>query len=339
MQPKTIWNNWQAKEDFSGVFATYDATGLLYEAHGGFRNKSERLENNIDTAFGIASGTKLFTGLLICKLIEAGKIALEDKIWEILPYDLGEISKAVTIKHLLTHTSGIGDYIEEAGDAEAEMQALYEKYPVYLWERLSYYLPMITPLAAKFSPGKGFSYCNAGFVLLGLVAEAVTETPYQTSIREEIILPLHLTHTGFYRTDQLPGNTGHGYLKEADGWHTNIFKIPVIGGADGGLYSTAADMDQLWRSLFAGEILRTEMLETFLAAHAKIGKQKSYGLGVYRYTRGGNTAYYAVGSDFGVTFFSAYAPRQQISASFLANENCKAFSLLEEILKGFTAHT
>jgi CubicO group peptidase (beta-lactamase class C family) len=108
MNIQKLWDSWIDAGIFSGVFFVIDESGVLFEKQCGFRNLSEKLPNNITTAFSIASGTKLFTGLAACKLIDAGKLSLDAKLWDILPYDLGQVSKRVTVRHLLTHTSGIG---------------------------------------------------------------------------------------------------------------------------------------------------------------------------------------------------------------------------------------
>jgi len=226
MKLNDIWNNWGNADSFSGVFSVSCEQGVVFEKCCGHRNRSENLANNSKTAFGIASGTKLFTGLAVCKLIDEGKLSLDSKLWDLLPYDLGQIDKSITVFHLLTHTSGTGDYIdEEADDSIEQMQALYNQYPVYLWERLEYYLPMITPLPPKFEPGTRFSYSNAGFVMLGLVIEAVSGLPYQQYVKENIIEPRKLEHTGFYRMDSLPANTAFGYVQDDDTgeWRTNVF--------------------------------------------------------------------------------------------------------------------
>ena len=178
-----IWNEWPDSDKFSGVFSVRGQEGVIFEKCCGYRNRSEELPNNASTAFGIASGTKLFTGLAVCRLIDTGKITLEDRLWNILPYDLGQINKEVTVLHLLTHTSGIGDYLdEEAPNSSEAEQELCNKYPVYLWERLEYYLQMITPLPQKFEPGTRFGYSNAGFIMLGLVIEAVCNCNIPTFI-------------------------------------------------------------------------------------------------------------------------------------------------------------
>lgn len=334
MNIEKIWNGWDDAGKFSGVFSVNNSQGIFFEKCCGFRNQSEELPNNHNTAFGIASGTKLFTGLAACKLIDAGKLALTDKLWDLLPYDLGQINKAVTVYHLLTHTSGMGDYLDEESpnSYEAE-QELCRKYPVYLWEQLPYYLKMITPLPQKFIPGERFGYSNAGFILLGLVIEAVSGVQYQQFVTDEMIRPLNLTHTGFYRMDSLPANTAFGYTGnvKAGQLRTNIFHLPVIGGSDGGLFTCAQDLDVLWRALFAGQLFSACTLQAFLKAQVIRAEHKSYGLGVYRYDSGANTAYYAVGGDFGIDFFTAYFPKEELSVSALGNTELNTFPLLDAI--------
>jgi len=277
----------------------------------------------------------MFTGLAVCKLIDDGELSLENKLWDILPYDLGKIDKRVTVLHLLTHTSGIGDYIdEEADDSMEQLALLYHRYPSYLWERLEYYLQMITPLPSKFEPGFRFGYSNAGFVMLGLVVEAVSGIPYQQFVTDKIIVPLKLHHTGFYRMDELPANTALGYI--GNKIRTNIFNMPVIGGSDGGLFTCAKDLDALWRAIFSDQVLSDKMLELFLASHIERGAGESYGLGVYRYETDKDIAYYAVGCDFGVYFFTAYFPTLKISASALGNTEVNTFPPLKSLLSNIT---
>lgn len=338
MNIEKIWSDWNSENTFSGVLSVIGENGVIFEKCCGYRNISEGLPNNRDTAFGIASGTKLFTGLAVCKLIDAGKLSLDAKLWSILPHDLGQIDKRVTVFHLLTHTSGIGDYLdEETQDSYADEQELCKKYPVYLWERLDYYLKMITPLPPKFEPGARFDYSNAGYIMLGLVIEAVTGMQYQQFVAEEIIQPLGLEHTGFYRMDSLPANTAYGYIEDSESGQlrTNIFSLPVIGGSDGGLFTCVKDLDNLWRSLLDGKILSEKMLKAFLKPQIVRGKGKSYGLGVYLYEKSDNVAYYAVGGDFGVDFFTVYFPAQKITVSLLGNIETNTYPLLNALLSDY----
>ena len=341
MDFNNIWNGWDDAENFSGMFSVSGEQGVIFEKFSGLRNRSENLLINPDTAFGIASGTKMFTGLAICKLIDHKRLSLRDRIWDLLPYDLGKIDKRVTVFHLLTHTSGIGDYIDEEADNDTQqLQALYDQYPVYLWERLEYYLPMITPLTPKFEPGARFGYSNAGFVMLGLIIEAISGLTYQQFMQYNIITPLGLTHTGFFRLDDLPANTAYGYIRDekTQKLRSNIYCMPVIGGSDGGLFTSAKDIDRVWRALCSNEILSEGMTISFLKPRVKMREADEdhgyYGLGVYVEKKAdGNHVYYAVGGDFGVEFFTAYFPKQKITASLLANNTeSKGFRLLNTIL-------
>jgi len=332
-----IFTHWikDEGEGFSGVFSATGADGVIFRQACGYRNMPEELPNTADTAFAIASGTKLFTGLAVCKLIDEHKLSLEDKLCDVLPYDLGQIDKNVTIFHLLTHTSGAGDYIDEdSEDCEAQLQALRDKYPAHLWDKLEYYLQMITPLPPKFKPGERFGYSNAGFILLGLVIEAVSGLSYRQFVQDSIITPCKLMHTGFYRMDALPRNAAWGYVQDDDTheWHTNIYSMPVLGGSDGGLFTCAEDLDMLWRAIFSNSILSQKMTEAFLKQQVVIDGEcgESYGLGVYRNIQDGKLSYYAVGGDSGVDFFTAYFPQSKIVVSALGNTNKNTFPLLEE---------
>jgi len=265
---------------------------------------------------------------------------LDSKLRDVLPYDLGQIDKDVTIYQLLTHTSGVGDYVdEEAEDFDALMDALYAKYPPQNWANMQYYLQMVTPLPPKFKPSKAsqrWCYSNSGYVLLGLVIEAVSGVSYQQYVQEAVIAPCGMTHTGFYHMDALPPNTALGYMQsEDDGdWHLNASKIPVVGGSDGGLYSCAADIDKLWRGIFGGKILSERMTADFLKQHVVVdeddGVVESYGLGVYHQKDGGVEFYYALGADSGVGFFTGYFVETKKVVTALSNTGYHGASLLFE---------
>lgn len=335
MSFKSIWNEWSDCDKFSGVFQVSGEQGIMFEKCCGFRNKSEELLNNKDTAFGIASGTKLFTGLAACILINKKKLSLDDRICDILSYDLGQIDKKVTVFHLLTHTSGVGDYLdEESEDFDEQYNALNNKYPVYLYERLEYYLQMITPLSPKFEPGERFGYSNAGFILLGLVIEAVSGVSYQQFVYDIIISPCKLEHTGFYRADSLPANTSYGYIydKENNNWRTNIFSLPILGGSDGGIYTCAEDLNKLWRAVFSTILFSEDILKLFLKPQSVMNEAVSYGLGVYRFNHGEKLFYYAVGGDAGVSFFTAYLPEKKIVISALNNTEINAYPLINRMI-------
>ena len=112
--------------------------------------------------------------------------------------------------------------------------------------------------------------------------------------------------------------------------------MPIIGGADGRLFTCAADLDKLWRRIFSNQILSENMTLSFLKAQVKMGGENehngSYGLGVYIAGNGDNTMYYAVGGDYGIDFFTAYFPGQKIVASALGNTEINTYPILEAML-------
>jgi len=328
-------------EAFSGVISVTGNNGVLYQQAIGARNKAEDLPNTIETAFGIASGTKLFTGLAICKLIDSGKLSLEDKLCDLLAFDLGKIDKRITVSHLLTHTSGVGDYLDDEDDDVIEkITATYERYPVHLWTNLEYYLQLFTHLPPKFEPGERYGYSNTGYILLGLVVEAVSGCSYQNFVTDEIIIPNNLTHTGFYRMNQLPPNVAAGYTKneETGEIRTNIYDTPIVGGSDGGIYSCVEDLDKVWRAIVANKILSPEMTGAFLSPQIQRDNEddeRYYGFGLYYFKDEDNEEkifHYALGCDAGVNIFTAYFPKLGITASALGNlEDVEVIPLMYEI--------
>ena len=112
--------------------------------------------------------------------------------------------------------------------------------------------------------------------------------------------------------------------------------MPIIGGADGGLFTCARDLDTLWRSIFSNEILSENMMLSFLKTHVKRSgdneQSRSYGLGVYVAKNDKKTIYYTVGGDYGVDFFTAYFPNQKIVASALGNTEINTYPILEAMI-------
>ena len=101
-------------------------------------------------------------------------MSLKDKIHNIIPHDLKSIDREITVYHLLTHTSGIGDYLDEENINDPfDVLKLYDTRPVHKWESLEFYLPMFNELPRKFDPGARYGYSNAGFILRTCLSWAV----------------------------------------------------------------------------------------------------------------------------------------------------------------------
>ncbi|GAB6088701.1 serine hydrolase domain-containing protein [Spirochaeta dissipatitropha] len=301
--------------DFSGVVSVNRRDGAQYSAGFGYRNRAELLPNTAETRFGIASGTKLFTALGIGRLSALGKLDLNSRASAIDPRFKGFIHPEATVLELLTHTSGMYDYLDE------ELIEDYDSFEVSIpWYKLQTaldYLPLFEGHEPKFIPGERYAYSNGGYVLLACIIEIISGELYRDFITREILKPADMQNSGFFAFNELPHNTALGYLDKRN--ITNFFKLPVRGGGDGGMYTTAGDLDKFWAAFTSFRILPAELTEYFLKQHVDFNESSGYGCGVYLESRGNGRVYSIVGGDAGVGFHSQYSPWQQLSIHILSN--------------------
>ena len=315
--------------DFSGVVSIHQADSPLYAQAFGYRDGPNQLPNSPETRFGIASGTKFFTALGIGRLIDQGLLTLETQVGELSHEYTGFIDPHATIQHLLTHTSGMYDYFDE--EIEQDFDNFFVAIPWYRLENPSDYWPLFAGQAAKFQPGARFSYSNGGYVFLGMLIEKITGQRFRDFMQEQVFQAAHMPHTGFYAMNNLPTNVALGYLKDRQ--TTNIYNLPVRGGGDGGLFTTAADLRSFWHSLFAHRILSPELTTVFLQTHARFNEKTGYGCGLYK--RLDDSMFAIVGGDAGVGFDSRYLVEQKIIASILSNTTNGEEDLREVVIDFF----
>jgi CubicO group peptidase (beta-lactamase class C family) len=291
---------------FSGVVAVRLGADLGFERAYGHADRANGLANTMQTRFATASATKAFTALAVIALMEDGRLAPEASLVDLLDLSLPHVSREVTIEHLLTHTSGIGDYYDE--DVVADFTDFHLPIPWYRLERPHDYLPLLAELPPKFAPGARFSYSNSGFVLLGLVIEQLAGVAYQEFVQTRIFDRAGMSQAGFFRLDRLPGRTALGYVDAAGGsWRTNVYNLPVVGGPDGGAFCTAADMGSFWSALHGDLIVGREWRERVLRSRVSAGTSGlSYGLGLWIHERADRPVHFVEGADAGVSFNSLH---------------------------------
>jgi CubicO group peptidase (beta-lactamase class C family) len=160
------------EQAFSGVISIRQKGHVLYARAAGYADRSNKIKNLLETRFGIASGTKFFTALAIGKLIEAQKLSFSTLLKDCITLDFPRYSQEITIRHLLTHTSGIPDYYDE--DKIEDFDNFTLSIPWYALRGPKDYLAVFPKEAMKFAPGERFSYSNGGYILLGVVIEELT---------------------------------------------------------------------------------------------------------------------------------------------------------------------
>jgi CubicO group peptidase (beta-lactamase class C family) len=264
---------------FSGVVRVDRAAGIELVKAYGFADRAHGTANTADTVFAIASGAKGLTALSVVGLIEDGSLALDTTARSVLGDDLPLIQGDVTIEHLLSHRSGIGDYLDE--DAGHEITDYLMPVPVHELATTEQYLTVLDGHPTVFPAGERFAYCNGGYVVLALIAERASGAPFDDLVHRRVCDPAGLVDTGFLRSDELPGRAALGYLTD-DGPRTNVFHLPVRGSGDGGIYSTAADISSLWQALFEGRIVSSEWVAEMVRPRSDVPEEsKRYGLGAF----------------------------------------------------------
>lgn len=320
----------QSKVDFSGTVFLKEKEKVV-DLSFGYANRSDQLKNNSDTRFGIASGSKLFTAIAICQLVEEGKITFDSKITDYLDVDFKYFDKTVTIHHLLTHTSGIPDYFDE--EVMKDFEELWINKPMYHIRKLRDFLPLFQNEPMKFHVGELFNYNNAGYILLGLIIEEVSKLEFSDYIQKNIFDKANMKDSGYFSFDALPANTALGYIDNSDGtWKTNIYSLPVKGGSDGGAFVTASDMVKLWDALLNNQLLTEEYTNKIMTAHVQINEDSFYGYGMWiRRTKDDVLKYHVMGYDPGVSFHSAYYPKSSIKVVVCSNKSLGAFNIMSAI--------
>lgn len=221
----------------------------LYRRACGLANVELSVPLTPESVFQIASLTKPFTAQAILLLVEAGKIALTDSVTRYLPGYPG--FAPVTVEHLLTHTSGLVNYVELpewwAGHRNdltvAELVALFRDHPLVS------------------TPGARWAYNNSGYVLLGAVIEAVTGQPYAQFITQRLLGPLGLRQSGFVNASQVLAGRVSGYQRVSEAVQNAEYLSLTQAYAAGALFSTGDDLARWGAALFSGQILQPETLE------------------------------------------------------------------------------
>jgi CubicO group peptidase (beta-lactamase class C family) len=307
---------------FTGVVRVDRAGGIELEKAYGFADRRHGILNTIDTQFAIASGSKGLTALAVVTLIEDGVLELATTARSVLGADLPLIDDAVTIEHLLSHRSGIGDYLDE--EACEDITDYLMPVSVHELAATEAFLPVLDGHPMTFPPGERFAYCNSGYVLLALIAERASGVPFHDLVRQRACEPAGMVDSAFLRSDELPGRAALGYLWE-DRPRTNVFHLPVLGSGDGGIYTTAADVSALWSAFFGGRIVSLERVAEMLRPRTPAPEgRRGYGLGFWLDAGG---AVMLGGYDAGVSFQSVHDPASKTTRTVISNTSDGAWPM------------
>ena len=259
---------------FSGTVLLAKDDKILFKGAYGLASKRFDAPNRVDTKFNLGSMNKMFTAVAIAQLAQRGKLSFDDPIGKYLSSDWleGDVTDEVTIRHLLTHTSGLGSYFN----------ATFMDSSRALYRAVEDYKPLVAGDRPAFEPGTQWSYSNTGFLLLGAILERVTGRSYFDYVGDNIYKPAGMVNTDCYEMDKPVPNLAIGYSRETTEkgpeWTNNLFKHVVKGGPAGGGFSTVEDLFRFATALRSHRLLSREYTELVLSAKPE-ANSPDYGYG------------------------------------------------------------
>lgn len=318
-----------ADTHFSGVVAVLGGDEELVRCYG-LANRSTGTPVTEDTRFGTASGSKTMTAVVVLSLVAEGRLRLDTPARDLLGDDLPLVDDAVTVRHLLTHTSGIGDYLDEE---ELEEGDYVLRRPVHEYLTTADFLPDLDGHPQAFSPGERFTYCNGAYVVLALLAERAASLGYHELVRTRVLEPAGMSDSGFFRGDALPARTATGYLGVDDDAISNVFHLPILATGDGGLHTTAADVHRFFTALDEGRLLPDAVRDEMLTVQTAVPDYPGgYGFGIWLREADGAVHPTMQGEDAGVSFVARHDRARGVTRVILSNTADGAWPMWDTLL-------
>lgn len=289
---------------FSGVvLVARDGKPVFRQAFGAAEREWE-IANTPETRFRIGSITKQFTAAAVLRLVDERKLALDDAIGTYLP-DLPAAWRAVTIRQLLQHSSGIPRYtaLDDFDDSLIRLPHTPRQI-----------VDLLKDQPSDFAPGAGFKYDNTGYVLLGSVIEAVSGLAYRDYLEQKLLHPLGLTHSGYDDGRTLLPHAAQAYTDHGDA----VRKGPPVdmsnAYAAGAMTSTVDDLLAWQGMLFGGAVLSRDGTAVMFADGGH-----GYGMGWFVSTRFSRRVFEHGGDLMGFSAMLAYYPAERLTVIVLSN--------------------
>ncbi len=295
----------------------------------GLANVEDSVPATASTVYRIGSITKQFTAAAILRLVEQGKVQLDAPVSTYLPKFPREDGR-VTVRQLLTHTSGLPNYTELPEFADVRRADLADGQLVALFGG--------RPL--DFPPGTRWHYSNSGYYTLGLVLQQLGGVPYAVYLDQTILKPMGLEHTLYCGVEPLIPHRAAGYSVTSDEVVNASYLSMHLPGAAGALCSTVGDLLRWQQALVGGRVVRPETYrEMTTPAALRDGTHPTYGFALGLYTLHGHTAVEHSGGINGFSADLAYYPTDSLSVVVLMNSDGGDASLLARRIAELVMHT
>ena len=247
-----VLSTYAANGDFNGSALVAWQGKVVFEKGYGMANFEWKVANAPDTKFRLGSITKQFTSMLVMQQVAEGKIKLDGKLSDYLPYYRKDTGEKVTIHQLLTHTSGIPSYTERADFAEFRQKSFTPEE----------FVKKFCSGDLQFEPGSKFHYDNSGYFLLGAILEKVTGKSYEELLQERIFGPLGMNDSGYDHSNTVLERRAGAYQRTPAGVMQNAAYLDMsVPYAAGSLYSTAEDLYKWDQALYTDKLLPAGLKE------------------------------------------------------------------------------
>ena len=254
--------NYYDELDFNGSVLVVENNQVIYENTFGFADFDLQEPLDGDMPFYLASLAKQFTAAAIIKLEEEGRLSLQDPLKKFLPM-MPKIYDAIEVHHLLTHTAGIPDYINNLAIAEAGLT------------NMDVYEALIKQRSLYFNPGSKYRYSNSGYVLLAMIVQVASGMTIDSYFQEQIFDAFQMENAFVYSVATSDKQRVKGYTAKNKLDDYDLFTV-----GDGGIYASARDLYKWEQALNTGKFINKESLDKlYTQVVLTNGRSRRYGYG------------------------------------------------------------
>jgi len=302
-----------AKHQIPGMSVAVVKNGKIIHSKGyGLLSVEFGISAKDTSVFQIYSNTKIFAGVATMKLVEDGLLTLDTPVTEVIA-NLPPGWKAIRVRNLLTHTSGL---------PETSDHPSFDKLPEEKRNNLSDEegIKLVAKLPLKCPPGEKFSYHRSGYTLLGMIVAKQAGKPFAAYLDERVFAPLGMTATHFGDTEVvIKGRPSTAYNRQTGELRNWIYLFGPTPNPGSGLNSSALDLASFFIALDTGKVLKQQSLEAlWTPVKLNSGKEVDYGLG---WSIDEHQKRKVVGHEGGGSAWVAHFPNEHLSVIVLCNLN------------------
>ncbi len=290
---------------------------LLLNKSYGMAELESKIPVNYSSNFRLASVTKAFTAMCVLKLVDSGKISLDDRLSTFIS-SLPRYAHDITVRQMLGHTSGLVDY-----EADVPNDYLGQVHEDYVIEKVK-----STP-STYFPPGSKFQYSDTAYVLLAVIVERVSGVPFRRFMEHEIFNKVGMSGSRLYEGENVKiKDRAYGYTKSGSGFKPNDQSKTSATLGDGCVYSSTNDLVKWDKALKLGRLVSEDLLrQAFSPGKLLDGTATEYGFGWFILNQNGQKIFHHVGETAGFLNKFIRIPEKRIALIILTNRDSWDLSL------------